>query len=109
MLTPDAAYVPPEQPEGLTEIQLTGFPYLCPAFVNELLQATDQLAETQKKMGLWIVNGSQLGWLFDPYQQQVLLYVPGSEPLAVQHTAQGWGPVAGFALDLAKVWSCHEL
>jgi Uma2 family endonuclease len=109
MLSPDAAYILPEQLEGLTDTQLTGFPYLCPAFLIELLPAADRLAELREKMGLWIANGSLLGCLIDPYKQQVLVYVPGSEPGAVEHIARGSGPVGGLVLDLAKVWSCYEL
>jgi len=89
MLSPNAAYILPEQLEELTEVQLTVCPHRCPAFVIELLSTANKLAQTQEKMGLWIANGSQLGWLVDPYQQQVLVYVPGSQPHAVEHTARG--------------------
>jgi len=105
MLSPDAAYVTPEQIEGLANTALTGFPRLCPAFVMELLSATDSLAETQRKMEVWIANGSQLAWLVDPYRKNVLVYQPGSPSLKIE-TPQiaGSGPVEGFTLDLTKVW-----
>lgn len=108
MLSPDAAYVLAEQREGLTAFQRAGFPQYCPAFVIELLPAADKLAWTKEKMGLWIANGARLGWLVDPYQKQVSVYEPGSEQHIVEHTAQGSGPVAGFALDLVEVWNCYE-
>jgi Uma2 family endonuclease len=108
MLSPDAAYVLPEQCEGLTATQRAGFPHYCPAFVIELLPAADKLVWTQEKMWLWIANGAHLGWLVDPYQQKVFVYEPGSETHVVEHTAHGSGLVAGFALDLSEVWNCYE-
>lgn len=54
------------QLEGLTKVQFSGLLYLGPAFVIELLSATNKLAQNQKKMELWIANGTQLGWLDDP-------------------------------------------
>jgi Uma2 family endonuclease len=110
MLSPDAAYVLPEQLKGMTREQLTGFPRLCPAFVVELLSATDSPAKTGSKMESWIANGAQLGWLIDPYRRLVTVYQPGQQPRessALQ--LDGAGPVQGFTLDLAKVWRCYEI
>jgi Uma2 family endonuclease len=110
MLSPDAAYVLPEQLKGLTKAQLNGLLRLCPAFVVELLSPSDSLAETGKKMESWIANGAQLAWLIDPYLQQVTIYQPGHEPR--EFSAQkldGTGPVQGFSLDLGNVWRCYEV
>jgi Uma2 family endonuclease len=110
MLSPDAAYVLPEQLKGLKREQLTGFPRLCPAFVVELLSATDSLTKTGKKMENWIANGAQLGWLVDPYRRIVTVYQQGQPPRessALQ--LDGDGPVQGFSLDLSKVWRCYEV
>lgn len=110
MLSPDAAYLLPKQLEKLTRAQLTGFLRLCPAFVVELLSASDSLAETSRKMERWIENGAQLGWLIDPYRQQVLIYQPGSEPCVFSaDRLDGSGPVLGFSLELSKVWRCYEV
>ena len=110
MLSPDAAYVVPEQLVGVTKKQLTGLLRLCPAFVVELLFASDSIAETGRKMERWIANGAQLGWLIDPYRKQVIVYQPGQQPhdcSALQ--LDGVGPVQGFSLDLQKVWRCYEV
>jgi Uma2 family endonuclease len=110
MLSPDAGYLLPEQLKGLTRAQLTGFPRLCPAFVVELLSASDSLAETGRKMESWIANGARLGWLVDPYRQRVIIYQPGEEPReCTAHKLDGSGPVQGFSLDLQKVWRCYEI
>lgn len=109
MLSPDASYVLPEQLEGITRKQLTGILRLCPAFVVELLSASDSLAETKKKMHRWIANGAQIGWLIDPYGQQVTVYQPGSEAqIFSSRKLDGSGPVEGFSLELWKVWRCYE-
>jgi len=110
MLSPDASYVLPEQLEGITRKQLTGILRLYPAFVIELLSASDGLAETGRKMERWIANGAQLGWLIDPYEQQVTIYQPG-EKLRVSHARKldGRGPVEGFQLELWKILRCYEV
>jgi Uma2 family endonuclease len=110
MLSPDAGYLLPEQLKGLTKNQFKGFLRRCPAFVVELLSATDSLAETRRKMENWIANGAQLGWLVDPYRRLVTVYQHGQPPRessALQ--LDGSGPVQGFTLDLAKVWRCYEI
>lgn len=110
LLSPDAAYVLPEQLKGMTKEDLAHMPHLCPAFVVELLSPTDILTEAEKKMELWIANGTQLGWLIDPYRQCVLVYRPESGQLSIKtSTVEGSGPVEGFVLDLVRVWRCYEV
>jgi Uma2 family endonuclease len=110
MLSPDAAYVLPEQLVGVTKKQLTGLLRLCPVFVVELLSASDSLAKTGRKMESWIANGAKLAWLIDPYQQQVIVYQPGQQPReSSAPQLDGTGPVQGFSLDLGKVWRCYEV
>lgn len=110
MLSPDAAYVLPEQLMGLTKAQLSGLLRLCPAFVVELLSPSDSLVETGKKMESWIANGAQLGWLIDPDRQRVIVYQPGQEPRESSALKlDGSGPVQGFSLDLGKLWRCYEV
>lgn len=110
MLSPEAAYVTAEQLKGVTRKQLTGFPRVFPAFVIELLSASDSLAETSEKMHRWIANGAQLGWLIDPYRQVESVYGAGREPIESSALkVDGSGPVEGFSLDLGKVWRCYEV
>ena len=60
-------------------------------------------------MESWIGNGARLGWLIDPYNRNILVYEPG-QPVRIEIESQiaGTGPVAGFLLDLAAVWSLYE-
>jgi Uma2 family endonuclease len=108
-LNPDAAYATAEQMRGLTKEDRRHFLRLTPAFVIELLSFTDSLPRTRTKMEAWMANGARLGWLIDPYNRNVLVYKPG-EPVRIETTNEitGTGPVAGFVLDLAAVWSLYE-
>jgi Uma2 family endonuclease len=110
MLIPDASYVLPKTLKGLTKDDLTGFPYLCPDFVIELLSVSDRVPKSQKKMDRWIENGVALGWLIDPYQKTVYVYQPDREVSNVSGKAiRGSGPVEGFALDLDELWRRYEI
>jgi hypothetical protein len=60
-------------------------------------------------MESWIANGSQLGWLIDPYGRNVLICEPGrAARLEKADEVVGTGPVEDFVLDLAPVWSAYE-
>src|SRR5258708_707084 len=108
-LSPDASYLSVERVKGLPKGALRSFPRVCPDFVIELLSESDTLAQLQAKMEDWIANGAVLGWLIDPYKQQVFAYHEGRLP--EQFTGDqisGEGPVQGFTLTLARVWKCYE-
>jgi len=110
LLSPDAAYVLPEQLKGLTKADLARMPRLCPAFVVELLSQSDSLVETRKKMECWVSNGARLAWLVDPYRQCVEVYAQETATMTVSSAlVHGSGPVEGFELDAASVWSCFEV
>jgi Uma2 family endonuclease len=110
MLTPDASYVLPQKQKGLTKDDLTGFPYLCPDFIIELLSASDSVPKARQKMDRWMENGVALGWLIDPYKKRVYVYKPGCKATVVSgKTVQGSGPVEGFTLDLDELWRRYEI
>jgi Uma2 family endonuclease len=110
MLSPDASYVLPKKLKGLTKDDLTGFPYLCPDFVIELLSNSDSLPKTREKMERWLENGASLGWLIDPYKKKVHVYAPGRKvSTASGKSVRGTGPVEGFSLDLEELWHCYEI
>jgi len=110
LLSPDAAYVLPEQLAGLTKDELARMPRLCPAFVVELLSQSDSLGDTRKKMECWVANGARLAWLVDPYRRCVEVYAPGVTAKTDDSAlVRGSGPVEGFALDATQVWNCYEV
>lgn len=108
-LSPDASYLSEERLRSLPKGALRGFPQVCPNFVIELRSESDALQELKNKMNDWIANGAQLGWLIDPYEQQVTVYRPDqSSEMVSGDLIAGDGPVHGFVLDLARVWKCYQ-
>ncbi len=53
-----------------------------------------------------MVNGARLGWLIDPFRKQVFIYRPGEpvEHLKNPSLLSGDPVLAGFTLDLTRVW-----
>ena len=116
-LGPDAAYITPARIASVPADAFNKFPEVCPNFVIELMSESDSVAETTAKMQNWIENGVELGWMIDPYRRHgylhaVYVFAPDSSHFGEPHkdvdVIHGYGPVAGFELDLAKVWKCYE-
>jgi Uma2 family endonuclease len=105
--SPDACWIENSRLARLTEEQKRKFPPLCPDFVVELTSPTDRLVRVKAKMVEWIENGAQLGWLLDPDDQTAYVYRPGQQPEALPRPErlEGEGPVAGFVLELARIWA----
>jgi Uma2 family endonuclease len=80
---------------------------LCPEFVIELRSKSDSLTEVRAKMGAWLAHGCELGWLIDPSRKAVEIYRPGREPEVLEGASavEGEGPVAGFVLELGRIWA----
>jgi Uma2 family endonuclease len=73
--SPDAAWVKRDRLEALNPDPNRFLP-LCPDFAIELRSASDQLTDVQTKMREYLENGLQLGWLINPQDQQVEIYLP---------------------------------
>jgi hypothetical protein len=58
-------------------------------------------------MDQWIANGARLAWRIDPYGGTVAVYAAGASPqvLSRPDAIVGSGPVAGFELKMARIWS----
>ena len=95
-----------ERWQSLTKDQQTGFAPRCPDFVIEVLSPFDTLAKLEAEMELWIANGAQVAWLINLDREVVAIYRPGDVPevLHKPSSVQGSGPVAGFELEMARVW-----
>jgi Uma2 family endonuclease len=107
-LGPDAAYVSAERLAAVPREALRAFAPVVPNFIIELLSKTDSLAEAQKKMGDWMDNDVELGWLIDPYKRTSYLYAAGQHFTSAANKLHGIGPMTGFALDLTEVWRAYE-
>ena len=107
MSSPDVSWVRQEQLDRLTPEQWASFAPLCPDFVLELRSRTDRLPKLKEKMAEYLANGARLGWLIDPLEKQVFVYRPDApvEHLKAPVSLSGEPVLAGFTLDLARVWS----
>jgi Uma2 family endonuclease len=106
-LSPDASWLDNVRLATLTRDQKRKFPRICPDFVAELTSPSDRLSRVQAKMCEWIENGVQLGWLLDADNGAAYIYRPGRAPEIVVQPEQieGEGPVAGFVLELERIWA----
>ena len=104
--SPDAAWIPLEKWQNLTEKERQRFVPLCPDFVIELRSKTDSLKPLQDKMKEYIENGTRLGWLINPQDRQVEIYCQGKEVeiLDYPQTLSGEDVLYGFVLDLQLIW-----
>jgi len=106
MRSPDAAWIAWPRWNALTKEEQDGFAPICPEFVIELRSPSDSLTELQAKMRLWVSNGAEVAWLVDPARKTVEVYRPGRGVEVVEggSAVEGDGPVAGFVLELGRVW-----
>jgi Uma2 family endonuclease len=104
--SPDAAWTSLERLDALPPGMIDRYWHVCPNFVIELRSSTDRIAALRDKMAEWIENGAELGWLIDPANRTVEIFrADGSgEILRNPGSIAGEGPVAGFVLDLRRVW-----
>ena len=104
--SPDASWILLTKWNALTEKEKQRFLPLCPDFAIELLSPSDNLARTQGKMREYLDNGTVLGWLINPVQQQVEIYRQGksTEILNVPTNLSGENVLSGFVLDLKPIW-----
>ncbi|CAN5149123.1 Uma2 family endonuclease [soil metagenome] len=103
---PDAAWVRQERLKDLSAEQKQKFLPLCPDFVVELRSPSDRLETLQAKMREYLENGARLGWLIEPEPKRIHVYRPGREVerLDGATSLSGEPELAGFLLDLRKVW-----
>ena len=106
MRSPDAAWIAWPRWNALTKEEQDGFAPICPEFVIELRSPSDRLGPLQEKMRTWIANGAEVAWLIDPSRKTVEVYRPGREAEVLEggSAVEGDGPVAGFVLELGRVW-----
>lgn len=104
---PDAAWISPDQqanrPEPYPAPEDWLLPF-CPAFVVEIRSRSDRLAPLQRKMAEYVANGALLGWLIDPYQRQVHVYLPGNEPMILDDppVVNGEPVLPGFVFEVRR-------
>ena len=107
---PDASWVARERWDRLTDEEQENIPPLCPDFVVELMSPSDRrpvrFKMLQAKMDEYIANGTQLGWLIDPFKKNVYIYRPGTPVEFLENPATLYGdPVLpGFVFQIGGIW-----
>ena len=104
--SPDAAWVKREHWDAFRDKDKEeGFP-ICPEFVVELMSPSSRLKTVKRKMEEFIANGSQLGWLIDPYNKMVYVYRPSMPAETLENpTAVIGDPILpGFVFNVAEIW-----
>lgn len=104
--SPDAAWYDAERWRQAKKPGMR-FPVFAPDFVIEVRSPEDKMRLLREKMEEYIANGVKLAWLIDPRERTVAIYRPGRAPeiLANPSSVAGEGPVEGFVLHLAGVFS----
>ena len=99
--SPDAAWVELSRWQALTAEQQQKFPPIAPDFVIELRSRTDNLETLQEKMQEYMDSGIRLGWMFNPQDQEVEIYLQEQEKEVVSLPAKlsGEDVLPGFVLD----------
>jgi Uma2 family endonuclease len=107
-LSPDAAWVSNRRIMRLSKDQRRKFLPLAPEFIIEVMSPSDRLNDAKKKMEEWMRGGVELGWLIEADRKTLYIYRAG-QPEPEKRTGikklKGEGPVAGFELDLTKIWA----
>jgi Uma2 family endonuclease len=104
--SPDVAWIQQERWDCLTSEQKKKFIPLCPDFVIELRSPSDDLEDLRAKMREYLENGTSLGWLINPQDQQVEIYRSG-QPIQIldrPDTLSGEFILPEFILDLREIW-----
>lgn len=104
--SPDAAWIPLERWNALTNEQQKKFLPICPDFVVELLSPSDSLNATRQKMQEYMDNGTRLGWLIVRASRKVEIYRQGQEVEVLESptTLSGENVLPGFLLNLESIW-----
>ena len=104
--SPDAAWFDATRWKAAKRPDLR-FPVFAPDFVIEVRSPHQRARPLHRKMLEYLANGVKLGWLIDPIERTMTIYRPGREPEVRSNPASvaGEGPVAGFVLQLERIFS----
>ena len=106
---PDAAWISNERLAEIADHDEIIW-QICPDFVVEVRSATDDLEDQQAKMDMWISQGARLGWLVDPLEESVWVYLPDqeSERLERPESLTATEIADDLTIDLSRIWPQSE-
>ena len=104
--SPDVSWIKEEKWALLSQADKEKFAPVCPDFVIEIRSKSDDIKYLQNKMGEYIDNGTQLGWLIDRFDNKVYIY-SSRKTMFVHDTLDlklsGETVLPGFVLDLGAL------
>jgi len=107
--SPDVAWVSNQRMKNVSpEEEENDFLQVVPDFIIEIRSQTDRISRLKRKMtDTWMKNGVRLGWLIDPFKEQVYIYrgTAGPQTLAGFDGRQlnGEDVLPGFELPLEEL------
>ncbi|MEM9272569.1 MAG: Uma2 family endonuclease [Cyanobacteria bacterium P01_F01_bin.143] len=104
--SPDVSWITLDRWNSLTSEDKKGFAPIAPDFVLELMSPTDNLLTVQEKMAEYMGNGVRLGWLINPENKQVEVYLSGKSKEVLEHpnTLTSDDILPGLIIELDSVW-----
>ena len=99
-----AADLPPKR-EG------SNYREMVPTFAVEIRSRSDSEAAQVRKASFWVEHGTAVGWMIDPWTQQVHVFRRG-EPAVVHDRPSELevGPeMPGLVIDLDELWDMPDL
>ena len=101
----DTSWISRKLWDSLSASQKKGFAQVTPEFVVELRSPSDSLDTLREKMREYIDNGSLLGWLINPQDNQVEVYRKGQAVKILENPTQlsGEDVLPSFSLNLEKI------
>ena len=102
---PDAAWISDER-LATFDADDEGIWHICPDFIVEVRSRTDQLANQQIKMEMWVSQGARLAWLVDPYEETVWIYRPEQDPerLKRPQSVTAAEIADDLTIDFSRIW-----
>ena len=104
--SPDVSWIALGRWNSLTSIEKKGFAPIAPDFVLELMSPTDNLITVQNKMEEYMSNGVRLGWLINPEDKEVEVYLPENvkKVLDYPETIANEDVLPGLIVELDTIW-----
>ena len=104
--SPDVSWIIKEKVARFSKEEKAKFLPLTPDFVLELMSPSDNLKDIREKMQEYKDNGVKLGWLINPQQKQVEVYL-FEQPVEVidkPTTLSAEEILPGLVIELSSIW-----
>jgi Uma2 family endonuclease len=104
--SPDVSWIEIKRWNSLSDTQKRGFAPIDPDFVIELMSPTDSLEELQQKMSEYMSCGVKLGWLINPDEKFVEIYLCDRDKQVISNPSSLSGEelLPGLTVDLADIF-----